>query len=236
MAVARISALAAFAVRGNLRGGLARGGALMGVAVMLVGPVLAVTRGLSWSFDGQFGFFGFLVLCLFTIRSGYQEQRELGLTVFFRLNVASPGEHAVAMVVSVLCAWAAACAVGFVAILGVSGGDARTAAWYTAAWGLRTLLLVGFVPMVEQAAAFRLPFLVPGVSYLVLLVAASIALPESDAIALFVPTEPGDVEALGRLGVQGAILLPTASATFVLLAITAPRVHRQIERLLPHRR
>lgn len=233
---ARIAALAAFALRTNLRSGLALGGLLMAVAVMLVGPVLAVTRGLAWSFDGEFGFFGFLVLVLFALRSGHQEQRELGMTVYFRRNLVSGVEHALAMVGSALAAWTAVCVAGFLATLAISGGDASTAAWYTASWGLRALLLVGFVPLVEQTASFRLPFLLPALGYLVLLVALTIVLPEGEALALFVPTEPGDVRALGRLALQAGILVPITSAAFVLLVIADPWIRQRAGRLRLRRR
>lgn len=226
----RVGSMAAFALRANLRGGLTRGGAVLAVAVMLVGPVVAVTRDRAWSFDGQFGFYGFLVLALFTLRSGHQEQRELGLAVFFRRNLSSSVEHALAMVLSVVGAWIAVCALGFLAVLAVSGGDVELAGWYTASWGLRTLLLVGLVPLVEQVASFRLPFLVPALAYFTMLIALSIVLPEDAAIALFVPMEPGDHEALGRLARQVAIALPTASLAFVLVSGGEPWVRRRLGR------
>lgn len=227
----RIAATASFAIRANLRSGLVRGGLLMALAVMLVGPLVAVTRGLAWSFDPEFGFFGFLVLALFTIRSGHQEQRELGMAEFFRQNFVGAMAHALAMVASTLAAWAAVCATGFLAILAISGGELGTACWYTASWGLRTLLLVGLVPLVEQTASFRLPLLLPALGYLILLVALTILLPEEEAIALFVPTTPGETRALGRLALQAGILVPAATTAFVLLVTAAPRVQRGLGRV-----
>lgn len=226
----RILSLAVFASRANLRGGLTVGGILLGIVVMLVGPLVAVSRDLAWSYDRQFGFFGFAVLALFTVRSGYQEQRELGLAVYFRQNVGSSLEHALAMVISVIAAWAAVCVLGFLAFLAISGGDMDLSAWYTASWGLRTLLLVGFVPLVEHAAAFRLPFLVPALAYLVLLIALSILLPEAEALALFVPTPTGDTAALAHLARQVTVVLPTATAAFVLLVLVDPWLRRRLDR------
>lgn len=226
---ARILATARFALWTNLRRGLTRGGIALGFLLMALGPVVAVARDLAWGFDEQFGFFGFLVIALFGLRSGLQEQRELGLMTFFRLNLLRPVEHALAMVLSLLGSWLALCTVVFLAILIISGGRAGLAGWYTASWGIRTLLLLGFVPMVERVASFRLPLFVPALAYMTLLVVLTVLLPEARAIALFVPTELGDLDALRRLGLQAAVVFPVSAALFLLMTVVEPWVRRVVE-------
>lgn len=224
--IARILAVARFALWTNLRQGLTRGGILLGIFLMLAGPVVAVARDLAWDFDEQFGFFGFLVIALFGLRSGLQAQRELGMMTFFRLNLLRPTEHALAMVLSLLGSWVALCTVAFVAILVISGGRTGVAAWYTASWGIRTLLLLGFVPLVERIASFRLPLFVPALAYMTLLVILTLLLPEAEAIALFVPTEVGDLDALRTLGIQGGVVFTASTTLFLILTALEPWVRR----------
>lgn len=233
---ARILDVAGFTLLTNLRSGLIRGGIVLGSMLMLAGPAIAVGTGRAWSFDGQFGFFGFLVIALFGLRSGLQEQRELGMLVFFRHNVLRPVEHALAMLLGLLGSWAAICAITFLSILAISGGAVELAAWYAASWGLRALLLLGFVPLVERVASFRLPLLVPALGYLVLLVALSILLPEARAMAWFIPTEPGDGDALRRLGLQAGAVLAVCAALVLLITATEPRVRRWLHRFVTVRR
>lgn len=231
---ARVLAVARFALWSNLRRGLTRAGLLLGVLLMLLGSVVAVANDLAWGFDEQFGFFGFLVMALFGLRSGLQEQSELGMTTFLRCNVLRPVEHALAMVLSLLGAWVAICAAVFLAILIVSGGRVGLAGWYTASWGVRTLLLLGFVPLVERVASFRLPLFVPALAYVTLLVALTLLLPESEAIALFVPTELGDLGALRELALQAAVIFAASSALFLLLTAVEPWI-RRLGKVVPMR-
>lgn len=223
---ARVLAIARFALWTNLRRGLTRGGIALGILLMALGPVVALANDLAWGFDEQFGFFGFLVIALFGLRSGLQEQRELGMTTFFRCNVLRPVEHALAMVLSLLGAWVAICAVVFLAILIISGGRAGLAGWYTASWGIRTLLLLGFVPLVERVASFRLPLFLPALAYVTLVVAMTLLLPEAEAIALFVPTELGDRDALRELALQAAVVFPASSGLFLLVTAVEPWIRR----------
>lgn len=223
---ARVLAVARFALWTNLRRGLTRGGIALGILVMSLGPVVAVANDLAWGFDQQFGFFGFLVIALFGLRSGLREQRELGMTTFFRFNVMRPVEHALAMVLSLLGAWVAICAAAFLAILIISGGKAGLAGWYTASWGIRILLLLGFVPLVERVVSFRLPLFIPALAYMTLLVAMTLLLPEAEAIALFVPTELGDLDALRELALQAAVVFPASTALLLFVAAVEPWIRR----------
>lgn len=232
-AAARVLQVARFALWTNLRSGLTRGGLVLGSILMLAGPAVAVAHDLAWSFDPQFGFFGFLVTALFGLRSGLQEQRELGMMTFFRHNVLRPTEHALAMVVSLLGSWIAVCAGAFLAILVISGGGARVAGWYAASWGFRALLLLGFVPLVEQVASFRLPLLIPALGYLILLVTLTILLPESGVVAVFIPVEPGDLSALRRLGVQAVGALAATSLLLVMVTGAEAPVRRCLRRIVP---
>lgn len=230
-APARILEVARFAVLANLRSDLTRGGVVLGSLIMATGPLAALAQGAAWSFDGQFGFFGFLVIALFGMRSGLQEQRELGMVAFFRHNVMGPLEHALAMLASLLASWAALCAIVCGVILVLGGGDTGIAAWYSAAWGLRALLLLGFVPLVERAASFRLPLLVPALMYFVLMLVLMAVLPEGEALALFVVTPPGDLASLGRLGGQAAVMLAATSTVLLIVTAAEARTREWIDRV-----
>lgn len=233
---ARIVAVARFALWTNLRRGLTRGGGVLGIFLMLLGPVIAMARDLAWSFDEQFGFFGFLVIALFGLRSGLQEQKELGMMTFFRLNFLRPVEHALALVLSLLGSWVALCTVTFLAILIISGGRVGLAGWFAASWGVRTLLLLGFVPLVERVASFRLPLFVPALAYMTLLVTSTLLLPEAEAIALFVPTGVGDLDALRALALQAAVVFLASAALFVLMTAIEPWGRRLANPPWPKRR
>lgn len=232
--IIRVLTVARFALSTNLRRGLTRGGIVLGVVLMVAGPVVALARDLAWGFDEQFGFFGFLLIALFGLRSGLQEQRELGMMTFFRHNLLRPVEHALAMILSLLGSWVALCTVAFLAILIISGGRAGLAGWHTASWGIRTLLLLGFVPLVERFASFRLPLFVPALAYITLLVTLTLLLPEAEAIALFVPTEAGDLDALRKLALQAGVVFPASATLFLLTTVAEPWV-RTLGEIVPIR-
>ena len=232
-------ALGGFALQCSIRSRIAIGGIIMGCAVMVLGAVVGIFNDLSWRFDPDFGFFGFLLMALFLVRSGLEEQRELGMADFFRQNFVTPTEHGLSLILTVLGASGVCCGITFVAILLISVGDVGLAIWAVGAWGTRLLLLVGVVPAVERLAPVRLPLLVPAMVYLVLVVMATLVLPEDSALALFVPVGRGDVPALGRLARQVGMVLPL-SCLLSLAVVTdgfggLPRI-RQLWRVRLSRR
>lgn len=236
----RIIALARFAIATNLGHWLTRGGLLTGAAVMALGPVLSLRRGSGWSFDADIGFMGFIIMALFATRSGYRDQRDLGLATFIRHNLASRLEYALGMVLALVAAWASICSAAFLTVLLLAAVDPGTAAWHaaawhTAAWGLRLLVVLGFVPLVEAIASLRIPLVLPVLTYWGLVIALTVILPEDRAIAMFIPVERGDVDALARLGLQGALFLTVTSTLFVVASVSAPDLRLWLQRVVPIR-
>lgn len=233
--LARIAALARFAVESNLGRWVTRGGLLTGMAIMALGSVLSVQQGTGWRFDDDFGLMGFVVMALFAVRSGLEEQRELGLTTFTAHNLASRTEHAAAFVVAAMAIWGLVCAVGYTGVLIASGGDASTAAWTTAGWGLRLLVLLGFVPLVESITSVRLPLLLPVFAYLGIVIALTVVLTEERALGLIVVLERGDVASYARLAAQGTAFLVGTTTMFVLTYTTGPDLHAGLRKVVPTR-
>jgi len=227
--------LGAYTAGSNLGRWLTRGGIMTGAGVMALGAALSLQRGGGWSFDPDVGFIGFFIMALFAVRSGHEEQRELGLSTFLRHNLVSPAEHAFGLVVALIATWVAVCAAGLLAMLFVSVGDVGTAAWYTAAWGLRLLVLLGFVPLVESVASLRLPLIVPVIVYWGVAMVLVLVLPEDEAIALFIPVERGDLDALARLGQQGVVAFLTTAGIYVGFSVAGPRLRLRLQRLVPFR-
>lgn len=236
----RSMALARFALASNLGHWLTRGGLLAGAAVMALGPLLSLRRGNGWSFDADVGFMGFVIMALFAARSGYRDQRDLGLATFIRHNMASRLEHALGLVLALVATWACICVAAFVTVGLLAAADPTTAgwhaaSWYTAAWGLRLLVLLGFVPLVEAIASLRLPLVLPVLAYWGLVITLTVLLSEDRAIALFIPVERGNVDALARLGLQATVFLALTSALFVAGSVAVPRLRLRLRRIVPIR-
>ena len=137
------------------------------------------------------------------------------------------------LILSAVAAWLGLCAVFFLAVLVASGGELGTAAWHTAAWGLRALLLLGFVPLVESAATLRLPFILPVIGYFGLLVGLSLGIGEEEALALFAPVERSDPASLGGVAAQAAVAFPATSLLFVAATMAAARWRRGALEVVP---
>lgn len=217
MSPERVVAVAGFAVRTNGRMWVTRAGLLAGTAIVLLGPLLSTSSGRGWVLDPNLGFFGVLVAAIFGLRSGLEEQRESGLALFLRHNLVSPVEHAAGLVLGLLVTWLLLCAWAFVLVL-ASGGDPAAAAWHASAWGLRALVLLGALPLVESVSTLRTPFILPVLLYLGLIVGSSIAVGEETALAWFAPVERGDPGSLLPLATQAAASLAVTSALFVAAA------------------
>ncbi len=227
--------LGRYTAAANLGRWLTRGGLIAGAGVMALGCALSLQRGRGWTFDADIGLMGFFIMALFAARSGQEEQRELGLDTFLRHNLVSPVEHAFGLLVALVATWLTVCAAAFLAILAVTAGDVATAAWYTTAWGLRLLVLLGFVPLVESMASLRLPLILPVFAYWGLAMALVIALPEDDAIALFIPVEHGDWGALARLALQGVLSFAATSSLFLALSVAGSRLRLRLQQMVPFR-
>jgi hypothetical protein len=223
----RSAAIGRFALASNLGRWGTRGGLVAGVLVMLVGTGLSLSRGAGWNLDDEFGFMGFFILALFATRSGLEEQRERELTTFVAYNLASRVEHALGLLLSILGAWVVVCAVGFLGLLIAGGGDSSLAAWTVGVWGLRLLLILGLVPVVEAVASVRIPLIVPALFYLALMVALPFLIGEDRAIQLLATAERGDLASYGQLALQSIIVFAALSTLFVAGFTALPTLRRR---------
>lgn len=221
-----IVAVAGFAVRTNGRMWITRAGLLAGTGILLLGPVLSLSSGRGWTLDPDLGFFGFLVAAVFGFRSGLEEQRETGLALFLRYNLVPPVAHAAGLVVGLVVTWLLLCAWAFVLAL-AADGDPGVAAWHTAAWGLRALVLLGTLPLVESVSTLRTPFILPVILYFGLLVALSIAVGEETARTWFAPVERGDLGSLAGVARHAAISITVTTSLFLALAAYGARRGRR---------
>jgi hypothetical protein len=226
----RSLAIARFAVGANFRSWLTRGGILMGAAIMALGPTLSALKGQGWVYDHYIGSMGLLVMSLFGLRSGLAEYRELGLDMFVRHNLASRTEYLVGLLLGLLGTWLVLCATIFLLRLGISG-DAYRATWTTLSWGARLLVLLGFVPLVEAVGSLRVPLIIPALIYMGLLVVLTLAMPEDQAMSLFIPVASGDRAALVRLATQGAVSFTLTSTLFLGLSSAAPALRSSLRSL-----
>lgn len=233
--IRRTGALARFAVASNLGRGVTRGGLIAGAAIMALGSFLSARQGMGWTFDEDFGFMGFFVMALFAVRSGVEEQRELGLTTFTAYNLAPRLEHALGFIGATLIMWGVVSLAAFLAILIASGGDVTTAVWTVTAWGLRLLLLLGFVPLVEAVAAIRLPLILPAFAYLGMVVTLTLLISEGRAVALLGITQQGDIASYAPLAAQAAAAWLVTSAVFVAGYSARPTLRSGLWSVVPFR-
>lgn len=231
----RTAALARFAVESNLGRWMTRGGLIAGAAIMSLGSLLSMQQGTGWTFDEDFGFMGFFVMALFAVRSGLEEQRELGLTTFTTCNLAHRVEHALAFVCATLAVSGVVSLAGFLGIVMASGGDITTAGWTATGWALRLLVLLGFVPLVEAVAAIRLPLILPAFTYLGTIVTLTMLLPEERAFALIAITEQGNIGSYVPLAGQAAATLLITSTVFVTMYSARPKLRAGLRHIVPVR-
>lgn len=231
----RTAALARFAVASNLGRPMTRTGLIAGAGIMALGSFFAVQQGMGWAFDDDFGFMGFFVMALFAVRSGLEEQRELGLTTFTAYNLAHRIEHALGFVCANLAVWGVVSLAGFLGIVIASGGDVVTAAWTVTAWGLRLLILLGFVPLVEAVASIRLPLILPAFAYLGTIVTLTLLLSEERAFAIIGITQQGNLGSYVPMAGQAAAVFLVTSALFVAVYSARPTLRIGLRTIVPFR-
>jgi hypothetical protein len=190
----RAIALARFALANNLRTPYTWVGAILMVAVAGLGVYSSARRGDGWVVDFSFLFDGAILAAIFGIRSGLIAQRTGGLQTFLRINFMSPLEHMTGAIISLLGGWLLVCAGVFVLALALPGAGPVDAAWYAAIFGLRSGVLLPFVIMAESVSTIELPFFLPGLAFMALLVTLALAVGELRAAMILVPPiVPGDI-------------------------------------------
>ena len=236
MSPGRPLALAAFAIRTNWRARITVGG--LGIYLMVAAVAVATesSRGGGWSANREILFYGFVAGALFVIRSGLEDQREGDLVVFLRHNLVRPIEHATGTVVSLAGTWLLYCLVAFAVSLLASGGDAAMAAWIAWTGMLRGAILLPFVPVVETSARLRIPFLVPALGYLVLMVVLSLVMSEERMVAILgTPGDQGDYIRSLSLAARAAAVSALGFGGFIGAAALRGSRHRKESEVVPHR-
>jgi hypothetical protein len=216
MTAARAAALAVFAMRANLRSPMAVGGALAFAAIAALGPLASVSNGHGWVLDPDLLFYGYLTGSLFALRSGLEQQRDAGLQTYLRHNFATPVEHALGAVLSLVGTWLVLTGLLFLLAALYSGGDLGSAAWLAWSHGLGIAVLLPFVVMVESVSASRIPLLLPVLAYLALamLLAAVIGAERMVAI-LGTGGSPSDPRSWLHLAARAAVVVLPGMALFL---------------------
>lgn len=226
MSIRRSVALARYALVNNLHTPYTRVGALVMVALTILGLYSSARGGAGWVIDPSFVFDGALLGAVFGVRSGLIAQRTGSLQAFLRLNFMSPLEHMAGAVLSVLGAWLLVCAAVALLSLVLPGGGPADAAWNATVFALRTGVLLPFVLMAESVTDIELPFFVPGIAYVALLTALAVTLGEARAIALAAPPMvAGEFGSTGPALLRLAIVMPAGMA--VVLGSTGVRGRRE---------
>lgn len=224
MSAVRTLAVAAHMARCSLRSGLTRAGLGAIVLIPLLGPVASLTRGGGWTLDRELYLCGFVVGSLLAIRSGLGEQRERALDTFLRCNFVTRSEHALAVLLSLVTAWAAVCGMGLLAALVASGADLRLAAWATGTLAARSALLLPLVPPVEAVSRLRTPFLVAALAAIAVGLGLSVVAGEPTLLRVFgSPGEPGDLGALGPLSARAVLVMAPGFAAYLAAAALPAR-------------
>lgn len=187
MRARRVLALARYAVAGTLRTPYTWVGAILLPGLTAVGLYSSARRGAGWVLDPSFLFDGAILAAVFGIRSGLITQRTTGLQTFLRANFVSPAEHMAAAILSLAATWLAVCSAVFILALVLPGAGLADAAWHATVFALRTGVLVPFVIVAESFTTIQLPFFLPGLAYVALVMVLVVALGEVPALTLLAP-------------------------------------------------
>lgn len=187
MSLRRSLVLARYALVGNLRTPYTRVGALLMVALALLGLYASARNGAGWVIDPSLLIDGALLGAVFGVRSGLISQRTGGLQAFLRLNFMSPLEHMAGAALSLLGVWLLVCAGVALLSLVLPGGGPAEAAWNATVFALRTGALLPFVLVAESISDIQLPFFLPGIAYVGLLMGLAITVGEAQATAILAP-------------------------------------------------
>ncbi len=177
-------ALAAFALRTNLRMWLTRAGFTGAGAIIMLAAFLPWRAGSGWHADSDLAGYGYFVGLLFALRSGLEEQRETGLVTFLRHNLVSPVEHAVAGSLALVATGVIYTVFALLVMVLAGAGGLATVFRELGSWLFWAALVLPFIPMVEAVARLRLPAVLPFVVFMALLVVLHLALGEARALML----------------------------------------------------
>jgi hypothetical protein len=221
----RIVAMARYSLAGTLRTPYTWVAGILLLAIVCLGMYSSARKGLGWRLSTSFLADGAIVSAVFGLRSGLIAQRMSGLQGFLRMNLITPVEHMTAAMLSLLGAWLVLCAALFTVALVLPGGGLGLAAWETWLFALRILPLLPFTLLMESVSSIQLPFFVPALLWVGLVLVLVAVVGEGQAIALVSPpVEPG---VYGSTGPRFARALVIGVAGFgVVLGATRVRDRR----------
>ena len=102
------------------------------------------------------------------------------------------------------------------------GGGLMDGIWNASVFALRTGVLVPFVLMAESVSNIRLPFFLPGLAYVVLIMTLVMTLGEPRAVTMVAPPiDTGNIASLGPPALRLAVVMPAGLAA--VLGLTAWR-------------
>ncbi len=192
MSPRRITALARYALATNTRTPYTWVGGVLLLAMTALGLWGSARGGDGWVVDLSMTFDGALLAAMFGLRSGLIAQRTGGLQTYLRMNFASPVEHMAGAMVALLVSWLLVCAALFLVVLVLPGGGPAEAAWQAAFFAVRTGPLLPFVIVAESTTTIDIPFFLPAMAFMGILMILVFTMGEVEAMtALAPPTQPG---------------------------------------------
>ena len=187
MSARRAVALARYAFMGNLRTPYTWAGAGGFLGLSLLGVWASARAGDGWVVDVGLVADAAILAAVLVIRSGLIPQRTGGLRTYLRMNFVSPVEHSTGMILSLVSSWLLVCAGLFLTIVLLPGGTGADAAWQVTLFGLRTGLLLPFILLTEMTTDIDIPFFLPGIAFVGLLMVLVFTLGEVEALAVLAP-------------------------------------------------
>ena len=186
MTTRRPLALARFALAGNLRTPYTWAGAALFFGLTALGLVSSARAGRGLIVDPGFVFDGAVLAALFGLRSGLVAQRRSGLRAYLRSYV-SPVEHTAGAILSLLGVWLLVSGAVFTFNLALPGGSPTEAGWQVTVFAVRTGPLLPFVLLTERFTTIEIPFVLPALAYVGLLMALVVVFGEVEALAALAP-------------------------------------------------
>lgn len=205
MKARRVAALGRYALANNLRTPHTWVGFALLAAIALLGAYTRYRSTGAWTLHHRFLANGTYIAAVFVLRSGIVAQREGGLQTFLRSNLTTPGEHVAGAVASLLGAWMLVTAAAFLAAFLIPGAGFRLAGWHAWTLALQVGLLLPFVLLTELVSAIEVPLLVPGLTWVVLFMAAYTVFGADGILWINPPTQPGSFASTAPLIVRLAM-------------------------------
>lgn len=213
----RSAALARYALATNVRTPYTWAGAVLFLALTLLGLYSSARRGDGWVLDASLLFDAGLVAAVFGVRSGLITQRTGGLQTFLRTNFMTPAEHMAGAMASLVGSWLLVCAAIFTASWLLPGGGLEEAAWNTTLFAVRTGVLLPFVIVAESVTTVEIPFFLPGLAYFGLLITLVVGWGEMEALALLAPPmDRGDWSSAVPAALRVVVILPLGSGAILV--------------------